>query len=75
LFFKGVVYVRHLFNYQSISVGSHTSCKSSWKKHDLILKGSHPCVPFVFIEYQLHQLHWQVIWLLLSDQTYSTRTS
>lgn len=26
------------------------------------VKGSRQCVPYVSVEYQLHQLHWQVIW-------------
>lgn len=32
-------------------------------------------VPYVFVEYQLHQSRWHVIWLLLADQTYSTEIS
>lgn len=30
-------------------------------------------VPYVSVEYQLHQLHWQVTWLSLPDHACSTR--
>lgn len=53
---------------QSIAVRIHSYYHSVWKHPYLTLKWSCLCVPYVSVEYQLHQLHWQVIWLLLSHQ-------
>lgn len=59
---------RYLASCQSVAFRSHDYCQSTRKHPYLALKGSRLCVPYVSVEYQLHQLHWQVIWLLLSHQ-------
>ena len=66
--------MQNLYNYQSPAIGSPLLTQKQVKEE----ASSYPtrnrlCVPYVFVEYPLHQLRWQVIWLLLTDQTYSTR--